>query len=279
MFELSPEDFADAFKTLFQKEKSDKLFTLMQSLPNIQDCLEEVSFEKIVYSVKEQTFNLGETILHEGCSSDRLYIVKEGEVAIQRKITHEFLLELKRMKIVPENLRPFRGVLEEFYKAVLESKSVAKKFCLSIAKPGEALGVEAVIGSNLKSQFTYVASTEPTVIYYIKKDDFNRFFRLTEHSAINIYNSINNLRLRSLMQRIEKIVNVGTSPPLTQNNLRTRTPHHCSQGPQTRSVFSHSAGTRTCSDLSTRGDRADRGWTDSSSSIWPTKPILTVWKV
>ena len=66
LFELTIQDYKEALMMVVQKEKIDKISTILQSFPEIETCTESIHFDKIIYSIKEISFNLGDTILQKG---------------------------------------------------------------------------------------------------------------------------------------------------------------------------------------------------------------------
>lgn len=49
---LTAEDYNEAFKIIVQREKTEKMLSIMSSIPNMESLLEKMPFESIVYSLK-----------------------------------------------------------------------------------------------------------------------------------------------------------------------------------------------------------------------------------
>lgn len=209
MFELTVEDYNEALKALIQKEKSDKYMLILQSLPTMQQKIEDISFERTVYSIKETTFQLGETILAEGCRSDRIYLIKEGQCHIKKHISDQLFEELLEKKLYPASLEGNFNRFKAYKNTIMNSKTILRNFCLSIANTGEIIGCEAALSDPFKSRFTYIADSQPTIVYYISKEDFLKHFSLVLKETVEANNKLYNIRLKSLAQRLELICSIG----------------------------------------------------------------------
>jgi hypothetical protein len=49
---LTQDSYNDALKAIIQKEKAEKMMTVMCSIPQLENFIDMMSFENVVYSVK-----------------------------------------------------------------------------------------------------------------------------------------------------------------------------------------------------------------------------------
>lgn len=56
---LTSEDYHEALKAIIQKEKTEKIMSVIKSIPNMERNIDLMNLEKIVYSVKVPSFDSG----------------------------------------------------------------------------------------------------------------------------------------------------------------------------------------------------------------------------
>lgn len=156
------------------------------------------------------SFNYGETILPEGLPSDRVYILKTGECSIQRKVNQTLFQKFKEEKIYPKIPAKFAGNLDTFAEAFSKTAGFYKSIDICLGHVGDLIGIEACVEEEESSFYTYRANSQPTVFYYISKQELLRYFKpvlpvALEHAALR-----NLTRLRACMTKLEKILQLGT---------------------------------------------------------------------
>ena len=208
LFELTEDDYNESIKVIMQKEKSEKLVSIVQALPNMQECLETVSFEKIVYSIKEVTYNLGTTILREGCQADRIYVLKEGEVLISRKLCPDLFKDFAYLDY--ETCPEFFSDPQYFQDKVLRNNSINKDYQFARAMCGEVIGADSSLDLTLTSKFTFTANSQPTVLYYIKTEDLHRYFTSVIGPLQQNSLQLHSFRMKALLKKLANLLHHRT---------------------------------------------------------------------
>lgn len=213
---LTQESYNEALKAIIQKEKTEKMMTVMSSIPQLENFIDLMSFEKVVYSVKvtsnhrqETSFNFGDKILIEGMPSDKIYIVKDGECLVKHKIDQKLFEKIKDHRLQPSKSSRYQGDIDAFAEAILKEKGFLRSTDLAIAYTGDLLGLEACLPTGSGSLFSCFANSQPTIMYSISKQELFKHFKMVIPAATVYFEKKNKKRLENTLKKLEKLLQLG----------------------------------------------------------------------
>ena len=112
-------------------------------------------------------------------------------------------------KILPKIPKKFKNNLVLFSETIKKTSGFLKTLEVCLALAGDLIGVEACLEEKSESVFTYKANSQPTIFYYISRQELMKYFEPVLKIALEHTISRNLTRLKSVMFKLESILQLG----------------------------------------------------------------------
>lgn len=243
-FTLTEQDYKASLEVTIQKEKSDKVDLVLLAFPAILQYIHDsTGLEMIINSLKEVRVPQGSELLSEGLPNGRVYLLREGQLSLSKRLTRSLCDDLKDLKLKPK-LRLYRYNPERLVEYVARSTSIAKPLKLSVVNPGEVLNYEEALLGTGQPSFTYTVVSRTASLYSLKIEEFCSFVPPAMINQLKIkYEHVHYKRHKAVLEMLEQLVKVGNMslhkeegnlPEMNLHSVRDEIPEQAFTGFESR---------------------------------------------